>query len=339
MTDIKRYTQNRDIILDLVKLVACWLMLWGHCIGRFSEVDGMDDVAFRIIYTFHMPLFMTMVGYFSISLINGRGFWEALSRRSRQLLLPMVVMSVPFILLNIYHQYPAETIINFSLSLFWFLKSAFACTFLWLVTRKVLRKPILYFPTSLAIALSTELVPELGFMALPRQYPFFLYGLILRRYMPLYYKNAIKILIISVISFAIMVSYWELVAVSRVEHPGFAKIMGSDTLIYLYKSGMAFAGVNTTISLIYLVFEPIKRHSSVIQLSKFGQITLGVYLFQSLLLEAIASKLINLTDQPRWLYDWVYTPLLAIFFYMACWYVIYLVKQNRITSFLLLGIR
>lgn len=101
MTDKTIATQKRDVILDLVKLVACWLMLWGHCIGFFSEIDGMNDVVFRVIYTFHMPLFMTMVGYFSITLIQGRGFWEALSRRSRQLILPMIVMSIPFILLSI----------------------------------------------------------------------------------------------------------------------------------------------------------------------------------------------------------------------------------------------
>ena len=60
---------NRDKNLDLYKGVLIILVILGHALQfgfgpqyRFSELF-YDDFMFRAIYTFHMPLFMTISGF------------------------------------------------------------------------------------------------------------------------------------------------------------------------------------------------------------------------------------------------------------------------------------
>ena len=50
---------------DLVKGMAIFLMLWGHCIQYCAQEAGgyLTDIVFKTIYTFHMPLFMLVSGY------------------------------------------------------------------------------------------------------------------------------------------------------------------------------------------------------------------------------------------------------------------------------------
>lgn len=53
---------TRYLWLDLVKLFAISLVIWGHCIQQFESNYRQLDV-FQIIYSFHMPLFMMDLGY------------------------------------------------------------------------------------------------------------------------------------------------------------------------------------------------------------------------------------------------------------------------------------
>jgi len=59
--------KERNIFLDIVKYFTIFLVIWGHVVqqslnpGVYPEqVDGI----YRLIYTFHMPLFMGISGYF-----------------------------------------------------------------------------------------------------------------------------------------------------------------------------------------------------------------------------------------------------------------------------------
>lgn len=68
--------------LDTVKGVAIFLMVWGHCIQFFS-VKGFDffgDIVFKIIYSFHMPLFALVSGYLFYASASRRTPGEILAR-------------------------------------------------------------------------------------------------------------------------------------------------------------------------------------------------------------------------------------------------------------------
>ena len=66
---------------DIVKGAAIFLMIWGHCIQycALKDISYMDDVMFKIIYSFHMPLFMLISGYFAARSIVGGGVGDGSS--------------------------------------------------------------------------------------------------------------------------------------------------------------------------------------------------------------------------------------------------------------------
>ena len=63
----KKFKQ-RDITLDILKWIAISLVIMGHNIeNSYSIVKGIAlyryDILYKIIYSFHMPLFWLISGY------------------------------------------------------------------------------------------------------------------------------------------------------------------------------------------------------------------------------------------------------------------------------------
>lgn len=60
---------NRDYVIDCIKSSAIILMVIGHSIQLFNgevyrgEKEFYDNILYKVIYSFHMPLFMLMSGY------------------------------------------------------------------------------------------------------------------------------------------------------------------------------------------------------------------------------------------------------------------------------------
>ena len=88
--------QNRNAFIDIIKGVAIFLMLWGHCIQYCIARSGLDfyeNNVFRFIYTFHMPLFMLVSGYLFFFSFSKRNLKELLVHRVQSLLQPIVFCS------------------------------------------------------------------------------------------------------------------------------------------------------------------------------------------------------------------------------------------------------
>ena len=67
-------TQKNERLLfaDLLKVLAIYLVLWGHCVQQFFTTSPLENDVYVYIYSFHMPLFMVLSGYFSISWQGGQ---------------------------------------------------------------------------------------------------------------------------------------------------------------------------------------------------------------------------------------------------------------------------
>lgn len=67
----------RDITFDAIKLFAIYLVIWGHCILHLQgyKFDQWQNPIYRLICSFHMPLFMTISGYFAQNIFR-RGLIE-----------------------------------------------------------------------------------------------------------------------------------------------------------------------------------------------------------------------------------------------------------------------
>ena len=57
--------KNRIIAFDLIKLFAIFLVIEGHCTQHLLSSFEYDEPVYVYIYSFHMPLFMFLSGYFS----------------------------------------------------------------------------------------------------------------------------------------------------------------------------------------------------------------------------------------------------------------------------------
>lgn len=86
---------GRDLGLDAIKALATLLVIVGHVI-QYTNVGFDNSIFFRVIYSFHMPLFMFVSGYL-VPRTTGDGF---LTSKFKQLVVPFLLWSVLLILLD-----------------------------------------------------------------------------------------------------------------------------------------------------------------------------------------------------------------------------------------------
>lgn len=189
--------KERIIWLDLLKLFAIFLVIWGHLFPRLGwpweqKYMGIDG----LIYSFHMPLFMTISGYVSSKVISGQG---DLFRKFRQLIIPCALLGI------------ICSCIKFQEN-FWYLKSLFSCYCLFLLFYKLFHNRLIsyFFLVGGCFVLFPLIayLPVIGSFKLDFMLPFFGLGLLLRKYSLWISKHLIPLTIILGIMFFICESFW-----------------------------------------------------------------------------------------------------------------------------------
>lgn len=85
--------QSRNVTIDLIKGIAVILVIWGHFI-QFSTAGNYDfygDFVFKLIYSFHMPLFAMISGYLFYNSLKKRTLKQAIGSRIKGLLWPILL--------------------------------------------------------------------------------------------------------------------------------------------------------------------------------------------------------------------------------------------------------
>lgn len=186
---------------DALKAFTIFLVISGHCIQYLLHSHHNDEVTFRLIYSFHMPLFMMISGFFSFSAIK-RDFWSSTTTRARMLLLPVATLSLLFAVKKLFLENENFFLIFFNGfgGMLWFLKTAFTC---FLLTKLCYLcgkyKYIAVFVTLLLsqLAAVTNIDPY-GFMTkIHAMYPSFLIGLLIRTKWDYFVKHIKEIVCIS----------------------------------------------------------------------------------------------------------------------------------------------
>lgn len=176
--------------MDLLKFLAIFLVLWGHCEQYLLSADYWDRAVYRHIYSFHMPLFMMIAGFFFAMTVRP-GVISNLLHKARQLLLPVVSWSlILFFASAIYHRQlpPAESFVNNAVRSLWFLKSVFACSVLGLLPFLVFRKH--FGAAAVVTLLISQILNWIPVVELPYMYPAFLTGGIIYRHHESFRTNA-----------------------------------------------------------------------------------------------------------------------------------------------------
>ena len=89
--------------LNVLKGFAIILVVYGHVIQRTMVVAGQDFFShpvFKIIYTFHLPLFVFISGYLLAFSLQRRTLRAVFLTRCKSLLIPFVIWSILDLLIN-----------------------------------------------------------------------------------------------------------------------------------------------------------------------------------------------------------------------------------------------
>lgn len=138
-------SQNRDTSFDLLKGFLIILVIVGHAIQFIFGYDLpelWERPEFNIIYTFHMPLFIFVSGYFFKSSLK-RGCVGMLKGKFRRLLLPALIYSAVITLLYVLitsDTHPQLKFIYQQSKTYWYLICVFFLTLIYWLFFKGSRK-------------------------------------------------------------------------------------------------------------------------------------------------------------------------------------------------------
>lgn len=126
---------KRDFSFDFIKGFLIALVVLGHTIYMVFSDDSWNNYIFHVIYSFHMPLFFFISGYFFKSCLR-MTFYEMIMYRFKRLLIPtMIFTCILFIINFISFGFKIHSLWNvYELSkTYWFLICLFCLTIIYYI--------------------------------------------------------------------------------------------------------------------------------------------------------------------------------------------------------------
>lgn len=337
-------TKERNVVIDVVKAFAIILMVMGHRIqygfsnAYVNSEAYFDNNLFKIIYSFHMPLFMLISGYLFAFSIN-RDWKNIVTKKISNLLVPVffwsAVMLFKFVVWTIQNNdftfwgaiiYYLDT----SVRSMWFLWAIFWCSLIVLIVNRLCNDNLAIY--TLIFVVSFFVPDGLNLELYKFMYPYFVFG---------YFFNVkcikskiksycnYKLLMLFLVAFILLLqlySYDAYIYTSRhsiLNKPAFYQIA-----INLYRYIIGFIGSGFIILLFYLICQRCKCYV----LSYVGRETMGIYILEGFVWIPEALKGIS---------DINYGVLIleTIYIVITCLLMTKLIKTNNFLSQLLLGIK
>ena len=348
--------QNRErMYIDVVKGFAIFLMLWGHCIqycakGSFSVFGNQ---LFQFIYSFHMPLFMLISGYLFSFSYQKRDSKTLLVHRTQGMLQPIIFASMlnsflvqlPTFVLHGTIQLTNGVLFNGIYSL-WFLWCVLSSSTAVAVAGKTARNPWLQLLYIILGVFFVSLFPENHYHIY--MYPYFVAGFYYgsyRRKIPAWLSRCA---ILSLLVFPAMVpsySRGHLIYSTPIYTPD----MELPALIWLnlFRWLIGFAGsifVLTLTAIAFHIFDGRKLGTLFLRgLAKLGENSLAIYCISVSLLSGYLPKFYdrfllfagrNVFAENLTVYNYVFTPVLAVIYCFVLYYVVLFMKKIKIHNFI-----
>ena len=325
-----------------MKGVTIFLVVFGHCIQYgnkpefFGEATFFDDIIFRIIYSFHMPLFALVSGYLFYSSSREKTFFESIKKQFSALIIPVIswwLLDKTLYMIRSGSFYEIFTLRNLLsvTSHLWFLWSMFWCSLSVIVCKKFFRDKLIFHFIIFAFGL---IMPNLFGAALHLfMYPYFIAGYYWHREhldekiksLSLITKFLVSAAII--IIWCIMIGFFKHddyiyttgITIYRVRRK--ILIPGQFT-IDMFRWAIGFMGCMSVMILLKFL-RPLKIITSL------GNKTLGIYTISSYFISRVVTKmtvggyLINFIE--------------AVIISALCYVLSCLISKNRILNKFLLG--
>lgn len=252
--------KQRDPFFDNAKYLAIVLVALGHSWEPLRDGSRAAGALYIFVYTFHMPAFMVISGYFSRS-------FEGKPHQLKRLVTGIAVPYVLFEVVYTFFKRWADDDPNQPISLLdpWYLTWFLGALFLWRLTTplwKLVRWPV---ALSLAVAVLASVSPDIGddldLQRVLQFLPFFVIGLFLKPgHFDLVRRRSARLLSIPVIVVALVVAYW---AVERMNaewfyHRDSAQEMGAPWWIGVIMT-FALFGCSMVLTACFLAWVP-RRH-------------------------------------------------------------------------------
>lgn len=337
MNNQKTASGGRIVYIDYLKSFAIFTVILGHSIQQVSGSSHLSYV-YDVIYSFHMPLFMTISGLFLGSVMSG-GLREVLLGKARSLLLPVVSFSVVVFALRLFTPVDLTDGLTFFGYLFggdmWFLKYLFACICLAFVFKSLFRSD------AVAALLPASVLVFVSRVGLFRLLPCLWLGYFLRKYESLWVGRR-RVVCLSFIVFLMLLPFWVL----EYDYPLYRILTLKDGLslsfpalaVVLYRFAIGAAGSVFFISLFSVCFSHAAADGLFSRFVRtWGRRTLGIYCLQIYLLEDVFGR-IHIPYTGEWL-DTALVLAVAVAEFVLCGFLVGLLERNRYTAFLFLGRR
>lgn len=199
--------RQRDAFFDNAKYLAIVLVALGHSWSAIKTDNRVLEGLYNVVYTFHMPAFIVISGYFS----------RSFDMRPDRLKRLVTGIAVPYLLFQIayslFRRYAGQADDPISLVSPYYLTWFLCALFIWRLTTplwKLVRRPL---PLALGIAMVGSVTPglddNLDLGRVLQFLPCFVLGLLLRpEHFALIRRRAVRVLSVPVFAAALAVGWW-----------------------------------------------------------------------------------------------------------------------------------
>ncbi|MBA4861797.1 acyltransferase family protein [Streptomyces sp. PSKA54] len=305
---LNKPAKQRDAFFDNAKYLAIVLVAMGHAWEPLTDHSRAAEALYMTVYTFHMPAFILISGYFSRS-------FDMRPDRLRRL---VTGVAVPYVIFEVAYSFfkrwadddPAHPI---SLLDPWYLTWFLVALFVWRLTTplwKVARWPV---PIALGIAMLATVSPDIGddldLQRVLQFLPFFVMGLFMKpEHFQMLRRREVRLLSVPVFAGALVVAYW---AAPRMSSAWFYHRDSAQELAAPWWAGvvmtLALFGCSMVLTACFFAWVPRRR----MWFTVLGAGTLYGYLLHGFL--AKGSRFWGWYED----YEWLHKPLGEIFVTLA----------------------
>lgn len=319
--------RQRLLYIDNLKGFLILLVVLGHCI-QCTDADFDDNIVFRYIYSFHMPLFMAVSGFVSY---KPQMQWETVKRRFVQLIVPFVAWAVLGAVIHNSWENLYLALLHPDNGL-WFLWVLFfiilMLKFCDIISRKT-KTRLEYVAVIVSITMMGAMVALrikiFGFQFVAWYFPFYCIGYFGKKYEEVFSAFSRHAVIPSLLLFVVMAWFW-----MRKEPPTFMPVGSSVVFNYTWK-------FLTAVIAIFALYSLFKHYvvCKYLIINKMGGATLGLYAIH----QSVITIILKLTSQyiPNELEYSVFVIMLWLVVVAISYAVYCLLNKNRYTALLFLG--
>lgn len=320
--------------LDIVKVVTIYLVILGHTIAMMVNGFSVGGRLYAFIYSFHMPLFMLLCGFFVSTRAMQGAFGMLLITKAKQLLLPSVTCAV----ICCIYLYLARNCVSFRDEIIgnsWFLKVLFVYYVIFYLLKHTRINDEIILPMS---CLLLFVIPGGATLQINLLWPFFVCGYLLRKYSVLdkfgfSWGYAIGFVLLFIASYSLQ---------RNLNIPNYVPInietLYNQWYIILLRYVVGFSGSLAAIALISIIYKHFGTSSVLLsKIAKYGQWTLGVYVLQTILVVNVFPDTLAWYVESEVMLDLVVAPILSLVFLVVCLFLINLFSKNKILDLLMFG--